>query len=93
MFYDGTKSILACGFISIGDGQFYAWTIFGKDFKRFHYKFFARYVNNYLDMLEYTSIHHLIYKDREWTKKMMKIVGFSYVRDEDDKLEHWIKVN
>lgn len=91
MFYDGSKSILACGFIDIGDGQYYAWTLFGENFKKMHYRFFINYINNYLNMLSYKSIHHLIEKDMVWTKKMISMAGFKYVREEDENLEHWVR--
>jgi len=90
--YDGRKSILACGFVDMGGGQFYAWTLFGERFKKLHYRFFVRYVNYYLNMLDYSSIHHIIRKDMPWTRHMISIVGFKYVRDEDDFTEHWVRV-
>ena len=92
MFYDGAKSILACGFIDMGDGQYYAWTLFGENFKKMHYRFFINYINNYLNMLPYTSIHHIIKKDMIWTKKMISMAGFKYVRDEDEFTEHWVRL-
>jgi len=91
MFYDGSKSILACGFIDISGGQYYAWTLFGSNFKKIHYRFFINYSNNYLAMLQYTSIHHLIRKDMPWTRKMIAMMGFKYVREEDENLEHWVR--
>lgn len=92
MFYDGNKSILACGFIDIGDGQYYAWTLFGANFIKIHYRFFINYINNYLNMLDYTSVHHYIDKDMPWTKKMIKMAGFKYVRDENENFEHWVRL-
>lgn len=92
MFYDGKKSILACGFIDIGDGQYYAWTLFGENFKKMHYKFFINYINNYLNMLDYKSIHHYINKEMPWTKKMIKMAGFKYVREENESFEHWVRL-
>jgi len=43
-------------------------------------------------MLQYTSIHHLIRKDMPWTRKMIAMMGFKYVRDEDEQLEHWVRL-
>lgn len=92
MFYDNKKSVLACGFIPMGDGQYYAWTLFGNNFKRFHFRFFVIFINYYLNLLEYSSIHHIIRKDMPWTKHMIKMCGFVYVRDEDENMEHWIRM-
>lgn len=92
MFYDGKKSILASGLIDIGDGQYYVWSLFGKNFEPIHMRFCINYLNNYLNVLQYRSVHHLIKKDMPWTRKMMKMVGFVYVRDEDDNMEHWVRL-
>ncbi len=92
MFYEGTKSILAAGFIDIGGGQFYQWSLFGEGIKRHHLRFVIKYCRDYLNMLEYKSLHHIIRKDLDWTKHMMKALGYRYVRDEDEFTEHWIRV-
>lgn len=92
MVYDGKKSVLAWGLISMGDGQYYVWTIFGESFKKEHLKFCVNYLNNYLNLLEYSSIHHIIRKEYFWTRKMISMFGFKYVRDEDNNMEHWVRL-
>lgn len=92
MMYDGRKSILAFGVIDIGDGQYYMWTLFGKNFEKKHYRFLINYSNNYLSMLSFKSVHHLIRKDMPWTRKMISLAGFKYVRDENEFMEHWVKI-
>lgn len=92
MVYNGGKSILAWGLINMGDGQYYVWTLFGKHFKKEHLKFCVNYLNNYLNLLEYSSIHHIIRKEFIWTKKMISMFGFKYVRDEDNNMEHWVRL-
>lgn len=92
MFYDGSKSILACGLIDIGDGQYYLWSVFSKNIKPIHYRFIIKYLNNYLSLLNFRSIHHIIRKDMPWTKHMITFIGFKYVRDEDEFLEHWVRI-
>lgn len=92
MLYDGKKAVLAFGFIDMKDGQYYAWTLFGRDFKKSHLKFCVEWANNYLKLLEYSSIHHIIRKEYCWTKKLISMFGFKYVRDEDNNMEHWVKL-
>ncbi len=92
ILYDGRKSILIFGLIDMGGGQYYCWTVFGENFKKFHLRFVINYTNRYLNMLQYKSIHHIIRKDMPWTKKMMSMAGFEYVRDEEEATEHWIKL-
>jgi hypothetical protein len=90
--YDGKRSILLFGFIDMGEGQYYAWTLFGKHFQKKHMKFCIDWANNYLNLLEFSSIHHIIRKEYYWTKKMISMFGFKYVRDEDDNMEHWVRL-
>lgn len=92
MFYDKKKSILACGLIDLGDGQYYLWTLFSKYVKTKHLFFIFNYLNNYLTLLKYTSVHHIIRKDFNNSRRIMKLLGFKYVRDEDENLEHWVRV-
>ncbi len=92
ILYDGKKSVLVFGLMEFNSGQYYAWTLFGENFKKFHFKFVIKYTNSYLNMLDYKSVHHIIRKDMDWTKKMMSMAGFKYVRDEDQFTEHWIKI-
>lgn len=93
MFYDGTKSICAAGFIDMGDGMFYQWSLFGKHIKRQHLFFLLRYMNNYLNMLDYKSVHHIIRKDLPWTGRFLALEGYKYARDENEFTEHWVRVN
>ncbi len=92
MFYSGAKSILAFGFIDMGGGQFYQWSLFGEHIKKHHMIFIIKYVRQYLNMLDYKYVHHIIRKDLPWTAKAMKALGYKYVRDEDEFTEHWIRV-
>ena len=92
MFYDGRKSILACGLIDMGGGQYYIWSVFSKNIRPIHYRFIVKYLNNYISLLKTTSIHHIIRKDMPWTKHMITFIGFRYVRDESEFLEHWIRI-
>lgn len=92
MFYDGKKSILACGLIDIGDGQYFLWTLFGAGVLPKHLVFVFNYLNNYFTLLKCRSVHHIIRKDFPNSRRMMKLAGFRYVRDEGDNLEHWVKI-
>lgn len=92
MFYESKKAVLACGLIDIKDGQYYLWTLFGNNIRPSHLVFVFNYLNNYLSLLKYSSIHHIIRKDFPNSRRMMKLAGFSFVRDEGDNLEHWIKI-
>ena len=91
MFYEGRKSVLACGLIDIGGGQYYLWTLFGKNTLPRHLVFVFNYLNNYFALLKCRSVHHIIRKDFPNSRRMMKLAGFEYVRDEGDNLEHWVK--
>lgn len=82
---------MACGLVDIGDGQYYLWTLFGKHVKPKHLVFVFNYLNNYLSLLKYRSVHHIIRKDYSNSRRMMKLAGFEYVRDEGELLEHWVK--
>ncbi len=92
MFYDGRKSILACGLIDIGDSQYYLWTLFGCRMSYKHVIYIFNYLNKYLRLLNYKSIHHIIRRDYPNSRRMMKLLGFQFVRYEGDNLEHWIKM-
>ena len=92
MFYEGRKSILACGLIDISDDQYYLWTLFSKNVKSHHLVFIYNYLNNYLSLLNYRSIHHIIRKDFPNSRRMMRLMGFEYVRDEEENLEHWVRI-
>lgn len=91
MFYDGKKSILAGGFIDLDDGMFYQWSLFSENIKKHHLLFILKYVNNYLNMLDYKAVHHIIRKDLPWTRRFMSLLGYRYARDEDEFTEHWIR--
>ena len=92
MFYDGKKSVLACGLIDMSGGQYYVWTLFGDGFTKRHFRHVINYFENYLNVLDYRSIHHIVKKEMPWTKKMMRLSGFSYVRDECELTEHWVRL-
>lgn len=83
---------MAGGLVDIGDGQYYLWTLFSENIKPVHLPYIFKYLNNYLSLLKYVSVHHIIRKDFPSSRKMMKLCGFKFVRDEDGELEHWIKV-
>lgn len=92
MFYDGKSAVLAAGLIDMGGGAFYQWSLFGDRIKKYHLRHIIRYFNNYLSMLDCECVHHIIRKDLPWTKDMMRLQGFEYVRDEDEFTEHWLRI-
>lgn len=88
--FDGDKCVLIMGLIEEYDGVFWTWTLFGKMFKPIHYRAFIRFWKNYLNHLEYSSISHIIDKEKPWTRHMVKSLGFNYSHDHDEQYEWWM---
>jgi hypothetical protein len=88
--FDDDKCVLIMGLFEEYEGIFWTWTIFGVNFKPIHYKHFIRYWKNYLNLLDYSSISHIIDKQKPWSRHMVSCLGFQYSHDYDENNEWWV---
>lgn len=88
--FDGDNCVLIMGLIEHEQGIFWTWTLFGVGFRPIHYKHFKIFWQNYLKLLEYKQISHIIDKEKPWTRHMVKMLGFEYSHEHSEQYEWWI---
>lgn len=88
--FDFLDCVLIMGLMEHEPGIFWTWTLFGVGFRPIHYKHFKIFWQNYLNLLEYKQISHIIDKEKPWTRHMVKMLGFEYSHEHDEQYEWWI---
>ncbi len=88
--FDFLDCVLIMGLMEHEPGIFWTWTLFGVGFRPIHYKHFKIFWQNYLNLLEYKQISHIIDKQKPWTRHMVDCLGFKYSHDYDENNEWWI---
>lgn len=85
------EPVLIMGLIEEGPpGTFWTWCIFGDGFRLFHYREFIKFFKEYLNLLEWKQILHIIDKQKPWTRHMAKSLGFFHSHDVGDRYEWWV---
>lgn len=84
------EPVLVMGLLPIDGKSYWTWSIFGIGFKLIHYRKFIKFFKEYLNLLEWETILHIIDKEKPWTRHMAASLGFSFSHDCDDRFEWWV---
>lgn len=73
--------VLLCGFHKVWPRVYEAWTIFGKHWSIDMYPAAFQWTNEYLNLLEFDRVQHILEADREWMHKILIKLGFEKETD------------
>lgn len=82
---DGDDPIYIIGLYHLGDAHYDSFTIFSKHYKPKHLRFVIKFVKDYMSMLEYQSIKHVVEEDDIAMNKYIKLMGFTLDEVKDGK--------